>query len=72
MSTFPSDEAIERSLALVTEVENQTDRGVAIVGVAWVEESLLAAIHSFLEKGQVCVGASLSKKWATLIPFCQD
>lgn len=49
MTTFPSDEAIERSIALVKEVENQTDRGVAIIGVAWVEESLLAAIHSFLE-----------------------
>ncbi|MCE9550877.1 MAG: hypothetical protein K8R50_07720 [Betaproteobacteria bacterium] len=50
MATFFSDEAIERSLALVTELEQQTDRGVAIVGVAWIEEALVAAIQAFLEK----------------------
>lgn len=44
------DEAIERSLALVTELQQQTDRGVAIVGVAWIEEALVAAIQAFLEK----------------------
>ena len=49
MAIFRSNETLERSLALVAEVENQTDRGVAIIGVAWIEESLLAAIHSFLE-----------------------
>jgi len=50
MSSRQSDEAMERSLALVAEVANQTDRGVAIVGIAWVEEALMAAIYSFLEK----------------------
>lgn len=50
MATFPSDEAIARSLALVQEVENQSDRGVAIVGVAWIEEALVDAIQAFLEQ----------------------
>ncbi|MES2413169.1 MAG: hypothetical protein V4614_05165 [Pseudomonadota bacterium] len=50
MATFPSNEAIARSIALVQELEGQSDRGVAIVGVAWIEEALVAAIHAFLEK----------------------
>lgn len=45
-----SNEVIQQSLALVQEIESQTDRGAAIVGVAWVEEELLAAIESLLEK----------------------
>jgi DNA-binding MltR family transcriptional regulator len=45
-----SDEAIKQALSLVQEIENQTDRGAAIVGAAWVEEELHAAIESFLEK----------------------
>lgn len=49
MKTFPAIEAAERSLALIAEIEKQTDRGAAIVGAAWVEEALLAALHSFLE-----------------------
>jgi len=43
MPIFPSEEAIERSLALVKELNGQTDRGVAIVGVAWIEAALVAA-----------------------------
>jgi DNA-binding MltR family transcriptional regulator len=43
-----SDEALNRSLALVSEIEEQSDRGVAIVGLAWVEEALLEALESFL------------------------
>lgn len=50
MATYPSDEAIARSIPLVEELERQSDRGVAIVGVAWIEEALVAAIHAFLEK----------------------
>lgn len=50
MATFPSDEAIARSGALVQELNGQSDRGVAIVGVAWIEEALVAAMHAFLEK----------------------
>ncbi len=50
MAIFPSDEAIARSTALVQELNGQSDRGVAIVGVAWIEEALVAAIHAFLEK----------------------
>ena len=50
MATFPSDEAIARSTALVQELNGQSDRGVAIVGMAWIEEALLTAIHAFLEK----------------------
>jgi hypothetical protein len=41
-------EAIKRSLELVKEIESQTDRGAAIVGAAWLEEELSAAIQSFL------------------------
>lgn len=52
MQTFPSDEAIARSIALVQELDGQTDRGVAIVGVAWIEEALVAALHAFLEKNK--------------------
>lgn len=50
MAKYPSDESAARTEALVREPEAQTDRGVAIVGVAWVEEALTAAIESFLVK----------------------
>ena len=50
MASFPSNEAIARSSALVQELNGQSDRGVAIVGVAWIEEALVAAIYAFLEK----------------------
>ena len=49
MATFPSDEAVARSNELIQELNGQTDRGVAIVGVAWIEEALVAAIHAFLD-----------------------
>jgi hypothetical protein len=45
----PEDEVVKRTETLISEVEGQTDRGAAIVGVAWVEEELQAAIESFLE-----------------------
>ncbi len=35
-------------MALIEEIEDQTDRGVAIVGAAWIEESMSAAMESFL------------------------
>ena len=50
IATYPSDEAIDRSAAMVAEIEGQTDRGAAIVGVTWIEEALLASIEAFLEK----------------------
>jgi DNA-binding MltR family transcriptional regulator len=43
-----SDEAIGQALALVKEIETQSDRGAAIIGAAWVEEELQAAIESVL------------------------
>lgn len=43
------EEALERELALVQELEHQSDRGAAIIGLAWVEEALQAALESFLE-----------------------
>ena len=43
-----SDEAQKRMMALIEEMEGQTDRGVAIVGAAWVEEAMSTAIESFL------------------------
>jgi len=48
--TLYSEQSIQQSLALVQEIETQTDRGASIVGAAWVEEELLASIESFLEK----------------------
>jgi hypothetical protein len=42
-------EALERSIALVEELERQSDRGAAIVGLAWVEEALQESLISFLE-----------------------
>lgn len=33
---------------LLEEIEEQSDRGAAIVAVAWVEESITAALESFL------------------------
>jgi len=42
-------EALERSIALVQELERQSDRGAAIVGLAWVEEALHESLISFLE-----------------------
>lgn len=43
-----SEEAQKRMAALIEEMEGQTDRGVAIVGAAWVEEAMTEAIESFL------------------------
>ena len=48
--TLYSEQALKQALALVKEIETQTDRGAAIIGSAWVEEELYAAIESFLEK----------------------
>ncbi|HYD76373.1 DUF4145 domain-containing protein [Ramlibacter sp.] len=42
-------EAKEREQALMAELQRQTDRGVAIIGLAWIEEALQAALQSFLE-----------------------
>src|SRR5690606_22588339 len=43
-----SPEAQKRLGALIEEMNGQTDRGVAIVGSAWVEEALSALIEWFL------------------------
>lgn len=48
MTTY-SDEAIKQAIALVSEIETQSDRGAAIVGAAWVEEELLAAIDFYIK-----------------------
>jgi len=53
-----SEEAQRRMLALIEEMEGQSDRGVAIVGAAWVEEAMSVAIESFLH--------SDSKAWQRL------
>lgn len=45
-----SEESIQHALSLVKEIESQTDRGAAIIGAAWIEEELSAAIESFVEK----------------------
>jgi DNA-binding MltR family transcriptional regulator len=53
-----SAEGRKRMLALIEEIEEQTDRGVAIVGAAWVEEAMTAAIESLLH--------SDNKAWSRL------
>ena len=46
------EEAKKRFLALVEEMNGESDRAVAIVGAAWVEEALSDAITSFLHSHQ--------------------
>lgn len=43
-----TNEAFEKIEALISEMEGQSDRAAAIVGAAWIEEELEAAIRSFL------------------------
>jgi hypothetical protein len=43
-----SEESRERMAALVEELNGESDRAVAVVGAAWVEESLQQAIESVL------------------------
>lgn len=43
-----TNEAFEKIEALISEMDGQSDRATAIVGAAWVEEELEAAIRSFL------------------------
>ena len=43
-----ADDTRRNERALLAELENQSDRGAAIVGVAWVEVELEGAITSFL------------------------
>lgn len=43
-----STEARQRMITLIDEMNGQSDRGVAIVGAAWVEEAISASIESFL------------------------
>ncbi|EXI66040.1 MAG: hypothetical protein AW08_02779 [Candidatus Accumulibacter adjunctus] len=45
-----SDEAQKRQIALIEELANQSDRGAAIVGAAWVEEAIAYSLHEVLEK----------------------
>lgn len=58
------EEAFRKIETLVTEMNNQTDRGVAIIGVAWVEEELQAAIESFLEKDKKAWGRLFGRSGA--------
>ncbi|HEY6529167.1 MAG TPA: hypothetical protein VIZ65_10770 [Cellvibrionaceae bacterium] len=39
---------LKHQIVLLSEIENQSDRGSAIIGTAWVEEELKAAIKSKL------------------------
>jgi hypothetical protein len=45
------EEDAQRLLALMEEMADQSDRGAAIIGAAWVEEAILAALESFLYAG---------------------
>jgi DNA-binding MltR family transcriptional regulator len=54
-----SPEALQRVMTLVEEMNDQSDRGAAIVGAAWLEESISAALESFLH--------SHPKSWERLL-----
>ena len=47
-----TDEVLKRQMALVNELNDQSDRGVAIVGAAWLEEAITEALHELLEKDE--------------------
>jgi len=46
-NTF-TDVDLQRMATLIEEIQDQSDRGASIVAVAWVEESITAALESFL------------------------
>jgi hypothetical protein len=46
MNTY--EQLVKRETTIVTELENQSDRGAAIVGASWVEEALQLAIDGQL------------------------
>jgi DNA-binding MltR family transcriptional regulator len=43
-----SAEGLQRMTTLLEEIQEQSDRGAAIVAVAWIEESITAALECFL------------------------
>lgn len=45
-----SPEALAKMQALVDELNEQSDRGIAIVGAAWVEEAVAVSLESVLPK----------------------
>lgn len=47
-----TDEFLKRQIALVEELNGQSDRGVAIVGAAWLEEAMAEALHEIMEKDE--------------------
>jgi hypothetical protein len=57
-----------REAAFIEEMRLQTDRGVAIVGAAWVEEAIMIAIESFLHS-ESKAWDSFSKSNSTLSSF---
>jgi DNA-binding MltR family transcriptional regulator len=70
-----SIEAQKRMMALIEEIEDQTDRGVAIVGAAWIEETMSAAIESFLHSdskawGRLFVGNGPLSTFSAKIDLC--
>lgn len=53
--------ALEKMEALIAEMDGQSDRAAAIVGAAWIEEELEAAILSFLVDDKDSVKRLLGK-----------
>ena len=53
-----SPEAQQRLLSLIDEMNGQSDRGVAIVGTAWVEEAMSAAIGMVFLSSAICLVAA--------------
>lgn len=56
-----TNEAFEKIEALISEMDGQSDRAAAIVGAAWVEEELDAAIRSFIIDDKESVKRLLGK-----------
>ena len=59
----------KRQMTLVSEIESQSDRGVAIIGASWVEEALRVAIKSKLECDDEAVWNKLFENSGPLSSF---
>ena len=66
-----SIEAQKRMMALIEEIEDQTDRGVAIVGAAWIEETMSAAIESFAFRLE-SLGQIICRQWSFIYLFSKN
>lgn len=71
-----SPEGLQRMTTLIEEIQNQSDRGAAIVAVAWVEETVTAALESFLHTDstswkRLFTGSSPLANFSSKIDLCR-